>query len=69
MSKQHDDSDGHFILAAWCTVAKAWRDVPGHHASMQDAERTATDPGIYRVAYLNAGRRLDLEPFAKVPDC
>lgn len=65
MTKQND---AYFVLAAWCTVAKAWQDAPGNYDSVQDAERAATEPGVYRVAYVNGGRRCDLEPFAKVPD-
>jgi|694.fasta_scaffold06534_3 hypothetical protein len=66
-SKRNDDGDGYFVLVAWCTVAKAWHDLPGRHASVQDAERAVTDPGIYRVAYINSGRRCDLEPYARMP--
>lgn len=68
MSTRNEDADAYFILAAWCTVAKAWRDGAGRYESVQDAERAAADPGIYRVAYVNAGRRCDLEPFARVSE-
>lgn len=58
----------YFILTAWCTVAKAWHEIPGRHGSVQDAERMATERGIYRVTYFCEGRRCDLEPFALVGD-
>lgn len=49
MSKQND---AYFVLAAWCTVSKVWKDGQGRYDSVQDAERDAADPGIYRVAYV-----------------
>ena len=67
MSTRNDDGGAYFLLVAWCTVTKAWRDGAGRYPSVQDAERAATDPGIYRVAYVNGGRRCHLELFAKVP--
>ena len=57
MSKQND---AYFVLTAWCSVAKSWKEEPGRYDSVQDAERAATDPGIYRVAYVNGERRCDL---------
>ena len=65
MSKQND---AYFVLAAWCTVAKSWKDGQGRYDSVQDAECAASDPGIYRVAYVNGERRCNLEPFARVPN-
>lgn len=66
MNTKPDDTAAYFILTAWCTVAKAWHEMPGHFASAQDAERMATERGIYRVTYVRDGRRCDLEPFARV---
>jgi hypothetical protein len=58
--------DGHFLLSAWCTASKAWRDQPGQYESTWQAQAAATERGIYRVSYLRDGHRLDMEPFAIV---
>jgi hypothetical protein len=55
--------DGHFVLAAWCTASKAWHEQPGQYESAWQAQDAATERGIYRVAYVRKGRRLDMEPF------
>jgi hypothetical protein len=56
-------NDGHFVLSMWCTATKAWHDLPSVYQFVGEAEQAATERGIYRVAYLRAGKRLDLEPF------
>lgn len=58
----------YFVLAVWCSAAKAWRDLPLCHHSAQAAEAAAAERGIYRATYICEGRRLDLEPFALVGD-
>lgn len=61
------ENDTYFVLAVWCTAEKTWKDGQGRYDSGQDAERAASDPGIYWVAYVDGERRCDLEPFARVP--
>lgn len=68
MNAKHDDATAYFVLTAWCTVAKAWQETPGRHASVQDAKRMAIERGIYRVAYVCDGRRCALEPFVLIGD-
>ena len=55
-----------FVLAQWCSVTKAWQEMPGQYRSPQLAERAAVERGIYRVVYVCNGRRLGMEPFARV---
>jgi hypothetical protein len=57
---------GRFVLAVWCTVSKAWHDLPGRYESPGQAEDAATERGIYRVVFVCDGRRLALDPFAKI---
>jgi len=57
-----------FVLAQWCSVTKAWQEMPGQYRSPQLAERAAVERGIYRVVYVCDGRRLGMEPFARVGD-
>jgi hypothetical protein len=57
-----------FMLTAWCTATRQWIEQPGRFGSVQDAERSAADRGIYRVVSVCDGRRLGLEPFAVVGD-
>lgn len=68
MGTQPRLESAYFTLAHWCSVSKAWHEMPGRFASAQDAERTAAERGIYRVTYVCEGRRCDLEPFALVSD-
>jgi hypothetical protein len=63
MTKTDYSEDGHFALSMWCTATKAWHDLPAVYQFVGEAEQAATERGIYRVAYLRAGKRLDLEPF------
>ena len=47
----------YFVLAQWCSLTKAWLDLPGHHDSPQQAERAATERGVYRpgeTAYITS---------------
>jgi len=57
-----------FVLAQWCSVTKDWQEMPGQYRSPQLAERAAVERGIYRVVYVCNGRRLGMEPFARVGD-
>jgi hypothetical protein len=61
-----NDGEAFFLLAQWCTVAKAWRELPQRFDAMHEAEQAATERGIYRVTLWCDGRRLDMEPFARV---
>ena len=64
MDTKTDNATAYFMLTAWCTVAKAWQEMPGRYASPDDARDKATERGIYRVTFVCEGRRCDLEPFA-----
>lgn len=69
MTQRHSSrEDGYFVLAAWCTVSKAWQEQPEQYDSVWEAQAAATARGIYRVIYLRDGRRLNMEPFAIVGD-
>lgn len=57
-----------FVLAQWCSVRKAWVELPGQYRSPQSAEQAAVERGIYRVVYVRHDRRLGMEPFARVGD-
>ena len=57
-----------FVLAQWCSVSKAWVELPGQYRSPQLAELAAVERGIYRVVYVCDDRRLGMEPFARVGD-
>lgn len=57
-----------FVLAQWCSVRKAWVELPGQYRSPQSAEQAAVERGIYRVVYVYDGRRIGMEPFARVGD-
>jgi hypothetical protein len=62
------NDDAYFVLAAWCTADKEWRDLPARWEAPADAQGAACGRGIYRVAYVLEGRRLDLNTFAVVGD-
>lgn len=66
MKSKSDDSGMYFVLASWCTATRAWQQIPGRYKSVQDAERSVTERGIYRVTCVCDERRCDLEPFARV---
>lgn len=66
MGTQPRLESAYFTLAQWCSVSKAWHDLPGRYDSMRHAEDAATERGIYRVVYVCDERRLGMEPFAKV---
>ncbi len=62
-------ADGFFVLAAWCTTAKSWNDRGEKFRSVAEARDAAVQArGIYRIAYVRDGRRLDLEPFGFIGD-
>jgi hypothetical protein len=62
-------ADGFFVLAAWCTMAKSWKDRAEKFESVAEAQDAAVQArGIYRIAYVRNGRRLDLEPFGFIGD-
>jgi hypothetical protein len=44
-----NDGEAFFLLAQWCTVAKAWKELPQRFDAMHEAEQAATERGIYRV--------------------
>ena len=68
-TENSSNSDGFFVLAAWCTVAKAWRDLDDRFESVADARDTAVQArGIYRIAYVRNGKRLDMDPFGFIGD-
>jgi hypothetical protein len=62
------EPDAYFVLAVWCTAARAWHDLPARYGSAPDARDAARERGIYRVCYVCDGRRLDLDAFAFVGD-
>ncbi len=66
MSTKPEQATPYVMLTAWCTATKAWREVPGKYESICQAEDAATERGIYRVAFVSGGRRLEMEPFARV---
>jgi hypothetical protein len=68
MGTQPRPESAYFTLAQWCSVNKAWHDLPGQYESIRHAEDAATERGIYRVAFVSGGRRLTMEPFARVGD-
>ena len=68
MRDKKSDWGGHFVLAAWCTATKQWQDLPHKYESIGAAQDAAIERGIYRVAYLQDGRRLEMEPFALIGD-
>mgnify|MGYP006289135909 CR=1 FL=1 len=61
-------TDTYFLLAAWSTTDKAWCDLPQRYSTAPDARDAARERGIYRVAYVRDGRRLDLDTWAVVGD-
>jgi hypothetical protein len=56
------------IVTSWCTATRRWVDLPTRFECPRDAERSATDRGIYRVVCVCEGRRLEMEPFAIIGD-
>ena len=62
-------ADGFFVLAAWCTVAKSWRDLDERFGSVADARDAAVQTRrIYRIAYVRNGKRMDMDPFGFIGD-
>ncbi len=42
MATAPNDGEAFFFLARWCTVAKAWKELPLRFDSMHEAEQAAT---------------------------